>query len=125
MLQQLHHLVRVALQRLLRMLQAPVAAHAGIAGTVQRPVGHGGEASLMRPGLEDVAPLQRLVQPVCGVIPQPRVQHQVGAACHHVDGIDLQQRHALHGGQQVLARGFFRRSGQQALGGQVQVAGAC
>jgi len=90
--------------------------------TVPRQIGGADEAGLVRPGFGQLAFGQRLVQPGHRVITQPRVQYQVRAARHDVDGVDLQQAHALHGGHHVGAPGASPAGLQQALGRQLQQA---
>ena len=81
------------------------------------------KAGLVGPALEDPPLLQRVFQPVRRVIPKARKQHQVGTARDHMDGVDLQDAHALDAGQQIRGLWHGRRRREQTLRMQVQVAG--
>ena len=55
------------------------------------------EARLMRPILHEFALTQRAVQPFGRIVAETAKQHQIRAAGNDIDGVDLQQRHALDG----------------------------
>ena len=90
---------------------------------VERIVLHGKKAGLVRPVLEQRSRGQQLVQPARLVVAQPRPQHQVRAARHHADGVDLQRAHAADGGQHVRLLRAPARPPVQPLRGQHERAG--
>ena len=80
------------------------------------------EARLVRPAFEDLAAFEGLAEPVGRIGAEARKKHEIGTACDHVDGVDLQQLHAFDGRQQALATGSRCRLAEQALGFEVQIA---
>ncbi len=98
-------------------------------GGVKHPVAQqpvilaGHKAGLVGPIFEDLAVGQQLLQPTRFVLAKAAKEHQIGAARHHRDGIDLQQRHAANGGQQI-GRGRLAATGdKQPLRRQLQMTG--
>ena len=66
------------------------------AAAVERVILDRQEARRVRPVFEQSPFRQQLVQPFAPVIAQPAPQHQVRAARHDMDRIDLQDAHAAH-----------------------------
>ena len=90
----------------------------------QQPVilaGH--KAGLVGPIFEDLAVGQQLLQPTRFVLAKAAKEHQIGAARHHRDGIDLQQRHAADGSQQIGRGRLAATGGEQPLRRQLQMTG--
>ena len=77
----------------------------------------------MGPIFEDLAVGQQLLQPTRFVLAKAAKEHQIGAARHHRDGIDLQQRHAANGGQQIGRSRLAATGGEQPLRRQLQMTG--
>ena len=123
MREQVVHFRAVFLVHAGSMSVRPVMAALVAPGVMQRVVGRRHEAGLVRPALRQFAARQRLLQPLGRVIAQPRVQHQVRAARHHVDGVDLQQSHARDHGREVRRARTPARRLQQALRVQLQATG--
>ncbi len=98
-------------------------------GRVEHPVAQqpvilaGYKAGLVGPIFEDLAVGQQLLQPTRFVLAKAAKEHQIGAARHHRDGIDLQQRHAANGGQQVSRSRLAATRGEQPLRRQLQMTG--
>ena len=88
---------------------------------MQCQVLHRRETRLMGPGFKQVRAGQRFVQPGRGVCTQSRKQDQIRAACHHVNGVDLQQLHALNAPAQAQTGGSPIGWLQQTLRSQMQV----
>ncbi len=79
----------------------------------------------MRPVFHQFALTQRIIQPLRRIVSQAAKQDQIRATRHDVNGVDLQQRHALHGREDIswlrAAAGLF----QKPLGGKMQVSCGC
>jgi len=65
------------------------------------------EGSLVGPVLKERAFREQLVKPDRIVIPEPAPEHEVRAARHHVNRVDLKHPHPADGGQYI---GFARES---------------
>ena len=87
---------------------------------MQQVVVHRREAGLVRPGLKNMALRQSVFQPMPRVLPQPREQHQIRAARHHMDSVDLQQLHLCDAFAQGQRCGSFGGGREQTLRGEVQ-----
>jgi hypothetical protein len=122
-LEQAVHAGAMLAMHALCVLVGPVIVARIRAMPVQREIGDRREACLVRPALEDVAGLQRLVEPLLRVGAEAREQHQIRAARDDMDRVDLQQLHRFDRHEQAPARGPGARRPQQALRGEVQVAG--
>ena len=87
--------------------------------THQSKIAAGQETGFVRPVLHQLPLAERLVQPLRRIIPETAKQHQVRAARHNVNGVDLKQRHALDGRENIgrlrAAAGLF----EQPLRGKV------
>ncbi len=81
------------------------------------------EPRLVRPVFEQGAFGQMLVEPLRLTVANAAEQHEVRAACDHVNRVDLQLRHAANRAQHVRFRRFTARRRKQALGYQMQSAG--
>ena len=81
----------------------------------------GKEAGFVRPVLHEIPFAERLIQPVRGIVAQAAEQHQVRATGNNVNGVDLKQRHALNGRENIgrlrAAAGLFK----QPLRGKVKI----
>ena len=81
--------------------------------THQRKIAARQETGFVRPVLHQLPITQRIIQPLRGVVSQATKQHQIGATRHNVNGVDLQQRHALHGRKDIgglrAATGLFKQ----------------
>jgi hypothetical protein len=90
------------------------------AATVQPDIASRDKASLVRPAFGESSLRQRFIKPFHRVMTKARVQNQIRAACDDMNGVDLQQSHALDHGHHIIAsRASFQRL-QQSLGGQLQ-----
>jgi hypothetical protein len=90
------------------------------AATVQPNIACGNETGLMRPAFGESPLRQRFVKPLHRIVAETRVQHQIRAACDNMNGIDLQQSHALdHAHHITAARASLQRL-EQSLGSQLQ-----
>ena len=98
----------------------PVLQALGAPGTMPADVGGTDQGGLVRPAFGQLAGGQRLVQPVRRVVAQAGMQHQVRAACHHVDGVDLQQAHAFDRCHHIVAARPSLQWLQQPLCRQLQ-----
>jgi hypothetical protein len=68
------------------------------------------EGSLVGPVLEERPFGEQLVKPDRVVIPEPAPEHEVRAARHHVNRVDLQHPHQADGGQYAGFASTSRRS---------------
>ena len=87
--------------------------------THQGKIAAGQETGFVRPVLHELPFAERLIKPVRGIVAQAAEQHQVRATGNNINGVDLQQRHALNGrediGRLCAATGLF----EQPLRGEV------
>ena len=103
------------LVRALCVGQPPVPPRGLVVPSVRQQIVGWRETSLVRPSLKNMALRQRVFQPTPRVMPQPREQHQIRAARHHVDSVDLQQLHLRNALAQSQRCGGFNRRSEQAL----------
>jgi hypothetical protein len=82
-------------------------------------VGRADKTCLVRPAFGQSPLRQRLVQPAQWIVAKARMQDQIRAARHHVDGVDLQHAHALDRRHHIGTRGRLSRPLQQPLCGQL------
>ena len=101
---------------------APMPARLLVIGSVQRQIINRCKAGFVGPCFEHMRVRQGLVQPCGRVVAQTREQHQVRTARHHMDGVDLQQLHALDAAAQRQRCGRARGRREQPLCGEMQVA---
>ena len=104
----------------LGMPMCPVIPALPQPAAMQADIGRGDEARLVSPAFGELPLRERLVQPRHRVIAETRVQHQIRAACDHVDGIDLQQAHAFDRRHHIAAPGAATQRLQETLRRQLQ-----
>ena len=101
---------------------APMLACLLVVCAVQRKVINRRKAGLVGPGFEHMGLAQSPLQPRWRIVAKTREQHQVRAARHNVDGVDLQQLHALDATAKRQRRGCPGGRRQQALRSELEVA---
>ncbi len=100
---------------------APVPARLLVVYAVQGEVLHRCKARFVGAGLKQVRPCQRPVQPHRRIAAKTQEKHPIWAARHHVDGVDLQQLHALDAAAKRWRRGGPGGRREQALRGKLEV----
>ena len=79
--------------------------------TYQGEIATGQEAGFVSPVLHQLPFGERLIQPLLRITPQAAKQHQIRATGDNVNGVDLEQRHALDGREDIgrlrAATGLF------------------
>ena len=97
----------------LGVLVGPVVRADRVVAAVQRHIFHRRETRFMRPAFEDSCRVasKSSRKPLQFVTADTRKKHEIRAARHDVNGVDLQQAHAPDRGQHAPARSANARGG--------------